>query len=457
MFILGRSASPQIFFALSPKRIAPKNRCTLKRAKRWLIFRLTQIHSSVDSITGLVGQCRGIPASGRRMGKPRSCVGRARPPCGKPEVAVPAMALLALGLCAAAGAADCPSACQCSPRANRPGLQVECKTQGLTAVPAALPRATAVLNMGQNKIGRLGAGTLRKIPNLRSLNLEHNRLRELHPDAFAGTAKLVTLNFYDNQLGELPAGVFRNLVSLRYLLIGKNQILSLQPDALRGLGNLTDLDMPLNNVSRLPALLFRHAPRLRVLDLAYNRVARASPLALRGLRRLELLNLGGNRLSAVPPGLFAGLRRLDMLVLDNNRLAGVGGEALRGLAVLTQLYLSNNRLRHVAPAAFRHTPRLTQLALSGNCLATLDAGALARLSGLQQVFLHDNPWRCDCSAKPLLGWLLNSRVRLFPNSSLVCAAPPGVRGRSLHALSPSALGCERNRSAPRTRLPARRG
>ncbi|XP_078720812.1 uncharacterized protein LOC144937279 [Lampetra fluviatilis] len=432
------------------------------------------------------------------MGKPRSCVGRARPPCGKPEVAVPAMALLALGLCVAAGAADCPSACQCSPRANRPGLQVECKTQGLTAVPAALPRATTVLNMvnvacnytsvyvdggvegtlpaslivpltltppcdngdhdeGQNKIGRLGAGTLRKIPNLRSLNLEHNRLRELHPDAFAGTTKLVTLNFYDNQLGELPAGVFRNLVSLRYLLIGKNQVLSLQPDALRGLGNLTDLDMPLNNVSRLPALLFRHAPRLRVLDLAYNRVARASPLALRGLRRLELLNLGGNRLSAVPPGLFAGLRRLDMLVLDNNRLAGVGGEALRGLAVLTQLYLSNNRLRHVAPAAFRHTPRLTQLALSGNCLATLDAGALARLSGLQQVFLHDNPWRCDCSAKPLLGWLLNSRVRLFPNSSLVCAAPPGVRGRSLHALSPSALGCERNRSAPRTRLSARRG
>ncbi|XP_046321499.1 leucine-rich repeat-containing protein 26 [Marmota monax] len=173
-------------------------------------------------------------------------------------------------------APDCPKACACAP-----GGQANCSALVLVAVPAGLSR------------------------RVRTLLLDHNRVRVLPPGAFAGAGALLYLDLRENGLRSVHARAFWGLSVLQRLDLSDNQLEALAPGT------------------------FAPLRALRSLSLAGNRLALLEPAALGALPLLRALSLQDNALTAIPHDLLAGLPALDALRLRGNPWAC--GCALRSL------------------------------------------------------------------------------------------------------------------------------
>ncbi|NWJ00057.1 LRC15 protein, partial [Crypturellus undulatus] len=189
----------------------------------------------------------------------------------------------------------CPRACQCAPE-----TETRCGRAGLSALPASIAASTV------------------------SLNLSHNSLRALSPNAFGNLTALHRLWLDGNSLTFLAPGTFLALGQLRELHLGGNaRLTSLHPNAFRGLRNLTSLDLSRCNIFEIHPLLFSHLPNLEKLDLAANNM-RYVPQAFGNLSRLAaLLYLNNNQLSSLTRSAFARSAKLHLLHLSKNNLSSL--------------------------------------------------------------------------------------------------------------------------------------
>ncbi|KAM6295170.1 amphoterin-induced protein 1 [Aegotheles albertisi] len=210
-----------------------------------------------------------------------------------------AVALVALALL-------CPRGCtggSCPPRCVCASNILSCSQALLGAVPAPLPRFTAVLDLSHNNLSRLRADWAPgRLPHLHALLLGHNGLSFVSTEAFAHAPHLRHLDLSSNRLRALEENLFSDLPELEVLLLYNNEIATVDRAA------------------------FENLPRLRKLYLGHNRIARFPLELLRDgtrLPQLALLDLSANRLRAVPAGelqaLPAWLR--DRLYLHSNPLA----------------------------------------------------------------------------------------------------------------------------------------
>ncbi|KGL75279.1 Nyctalopin, partial [Tinamus guttatus] len=185
----------------------------------------------------------------------------------------------------------CPRVCKCvSDTVTR------CGRAGLSALPAELAASTV------------------------SLNLSHNYLRVLSPNAFGNLTSLHRLWLDGNSLTFLAPGTFLALGQLRELHLGGNtRLTSLHPNAFRGLRNLTSLDLSRCNIFEIHPLLFSHLPSLENLDLASNNM-RYVPQAFGNLSNLAALSLEGNHIEAVGRDSLRDLGTLQELNLRRNRI-----------------------------------------------------------------------------------------------------------------------------------------
>ena len=95
------------------------------------------------------------------------------------------------------------------------------------------------------------------IPNLKKLNLQHNKIVKINDSAFGELQFLEYLDLSNNVLvsKELTPNVFR----------GKYSPVNYEP-----LKNLRDLNLSSNDLHSLDPDLFEHFPILESLDLSYN-------------------------------------------------------------------------------------------------------------------------------------------------------------------------------------------
>ncbi|XP_037773322.1 LOW QUALITY PROTEIN: uncharacterized protein LOC119569059 [Penaeus monodon] len=108
---------------------------------------------------------------------------------------------------------------------------------------------------------------------------------------------------------------------------------------------------------------------------------------------------------------------------------------------------------HFSPPmdAFSATPELVRLDLSNNSIYSLEDNAfrgLARLEvlkvlvplmALHGLHLNENPWRCDCSLRPLRRWMIDHKIAgivsaitpgSWPQATRACPSPAAWRGTS---------------------------
>ncbi|XP_075922195.1 podocan isoform X2 [Petromyzon marinus] len=277
---------------------------------------------------------------------------------------------------------SCPSSCTCSPDGA-----VECAGAGLDSFPASLPADTQLLSLQNNQIEVVPIAALKRVPLLRTLNLQNNLITS------AG----------------LPADGFMVLKELQYLYLANNK-LTQTPGSLPA--SLVSADLAANFLTAISPGTFGGKPDLRSVYLHNNRLTNVGiPRdAFLGSDAVETLILSSNSLTRAPLGLPPALQRLH---LRNNKLHSLSGGAFDQLRDLRELYLQHNQLndRSVDAKTFTHSRRLEYLDLSSNnltlvprglparlvilhlernAIAALDSQGLGRLRSLEYLLVHSN-------------------------------------------------------------------
>eukprot|EP01063_Lacrimia_lanifica_P040538 TRINITY_DN9214_c0_g1_i2.p1 TRINITY_DN9214_c0_g1~~TRINITY_DN9214_c0_g1_i2.p1 ORF type:complete len:261 (+),score=77.13 TRINITY_DN9214_c0_g1_i2:72-854(+) len=179
---------------------------------------------------------------------------------------------------------------------------------------------------------------LGKLPTLRTLDLQNNRLK-----------------------GDLVPAVF-GMTSLRKLHVGRNKLEGLGAEA-KKLNNLEELTAEDNLIATVSADGVMALPKLKKLDLSRNRISVLA--ATPALMALKEVNLSHNALTLVPYGLFA-LPALVVVNLSHNSISAVTpDEGAVACKNLKELDLSHNAVTALAPALLSAT-LLSVLHLEGN-------------------------------------------------------------------------------------------
>ncbi|XP_028303082.1 leucine-rich repeats and immunoglobulin-like domains protein 1 isoform X2 [Gouania willdenowi] len=301
----------------------------------------------------------------------------------------------------------CAQNCTCT------GDSVDCSHRELTSAPLDLPVRTVSLNLGHNKLSSIPPEAFANLPNLRELRLDHNDLTSI-PDLGQAASKIVSLYLHHNRIRVIDGRRSRELVSvetldlsnnditelrgpcfpaglqIRDLYLGNNKIGHLELGVFDHLGStLQVLRLSRNRISQIPVRAFQ-LPKLTQLELNRNRIRQVEGLTFQGLSSLEILKLQRNSISKLTDGAFWDLAKMKVLHLDHNNLTEVNSGSLYGLTSLQQLFLSNNSISHINPDGWKFCQRLRELNLSYNNLTRLDEGILAVLGDLQNLRLGHN-------------------------------------------------------------------
>ncbi|MGH1435649.1 MAG: leucine-rich repeat domain-containing protein [Lewinella sp.] len=152
----------------------------------------------------------------------------------------------------------------------------------------------------------------KKLPNLESLDLSHNRIKKL-PAGLAELTQLRSLQLSFNRITRVEDDFFGLFPLLKHLDLRNNRLRQLHLISL----SLESLDVSENKLKGIAPLQL-HCPELLHLDLANNKLQEFTVLS-ENLGHLQYLNLGFNRLQKLPKlpaSLYA-------LVINNNRLSSL--------------------------------------------------------------------------------------------------------------------------------------
>ncbi|GIY50246.1 LRRCT domain-containing protein [Caerostris darwini] len=154
-----------------------------------------------------------------------------------------------------------------------------------------------VLELSGNQMEELPERAFANLQMLNSLDLENNRIRNIHPKAFEGIES-----------------------SLEWLKLGDNELPTVPAQSLRRLRKLRQLDLRQNRIERIAEDDFRHYGRtLKFIYLQKNRLHTIEVNALNELDSLVWLYLPSNQLSVAPYETFrAVLDTLQILDLHEN-------------------------------------------------------------------------------------------------------------------------------------------
>ncbi|XP_037531385.1 slit homolog 3 protein [Nematolebias whitei] len=159
----------------------------------------------------------------------------------------------------------CPEKCRCE------GTVVDCSNLKLTRVPTHIPEHTTDLRLNDNEMTILeAAGTFKKLPNLKKINLSNNKLRDIREGAFDGAGGVLELLLTGNKLTGLQGRMFKGLSGLKTLMLRSNQIGCIDNGTFTGLSSV------------------------RLLSLYDNKIASITPGAFSTLHSLSTINLLSN-------------------------------------------------------------------------------------------------------------------------------------------------------------------
>ncbi|XP_078678017.1 uncharacterized protein LOC144914261 isoform X2 [Branchiostoma floridae x Branchiostoma belcheri] len=162
------------------------------------------------------------------------------------------------------------TAASCSITKVTGSLTANCSDQGLTSVPQNLPTGVTHLHLqnnlitklnqsdfsqygnltnldlGNNDISEIQAGTFYPTPELRTLSLSHNKLTSLRSDMFAGLGILDSLYLDNNEIADIQAGTFNETSGLGTLHLQHNRITVLKADIFSKLSTISTVNISNN-------------------------------------------------------------------------------------------------------------------------------------------------------------------------------------------------------------------
>uniref|UniRef100_A0A674CV94 Slit homolog 3 (Drosophila) n=1 Tax=Salmo trutta TaxID=8032 RepID=A0A674CV94_SALTR len=342
----------------------------------------------------------------------------------------------------------CPEKCRCE------GTVVDCSNLKLTKLPPHLPEHTTDLRLNDNEISVLeAAGTFKKLPNLKKINLSNNKLRDIREGAFDGAAGVLEVLLTGNKLQALQGRMFRGLTGLKTLMLRSNQIGCVDNTTFTGLSSVRLLSLYDNRISTIAPGAFTTLHSLSTINLLSNPYVCDCHLAWLGLWLKKTRVVSGNPRCQKP----AFLKEIPIQDVANPDFTCDGTEENVCFPVSrcpesctcsdTVVRCSNRGLRTLPKGIPKDTtelgldvhqpspPSLTLFLFSisfrtlhGNDLSTIPEGAFNHLTSLSHLALGANPLYCNCDLRWLSQWVKAG----FKEPGIArCTGPPDMADRLL--------------------------
>uniref|UniRef100_A0AAG5DR44 Uncharacterized protein n=1 Tax=Anopheles atroparvus TaxID=41427 RepID=A0AAG5DR44_ANOAO len=259
-----------------------------------------------------------------------------------------------------------------------------------------------VLDLRRNLIRSIDEFSFRRYPALAKLNLAANYISSVPEGTFKPVANLRYLNLGKNLLTAVGEGTLRGLSKLAHVALHHNRIRTIHPLAFAGNGHLKMLQLQDNQLSSFVPELLANLPRLTFLNVSGNELGAIGNLSFKTNGDLRVLDLSNNWIDQLEEASFKGLYNLEALNVSNNRLQAVSKYMLKDFGNLRDLDLSSNVFDYVGLKLFSETPRLVRLNLSGNSINEIDRDVFEDLTKLHTLDLAHNQLADDGFLWPLM-------------------------------------------------------
>ena len=250
------------------------------------------------------------------------------------------------------------------------------------------------LQLDHNNISFIDNNTFTNLNNLTTLDLSNNKL--LWFEVKTVSISLEQLALGNNYLQRIPdfSGSWPNLVSLN---LSGNSIKDFEPMALIGLTSLKHLFLASNQITYIPASRFLSLKALVQVDLSNNMIKKVELFAFSLETSLTFVNLSFNMIedSNMREVFHSSVKHL---LMNGNRLREIPFN-LAFLLSLERLDVSFNNISAIADTVFSNLHELKMVNLTYNNLHSLNPRKLAvspQATTILEVYLQGNPLHCDC-------------------------------------------------------------
>ncbi|XP_053383664.1 slit homolog 1 protein-like [Mercenaria mercenaria] len=276
------------------------------------------------------------------------------------------------------------------------------------------------LNISNNEIVFIQAGTFDQLPNLKILEVHGNLLPTISVNVFSNMPELLHLDLHANDISALPRKSFVNLPKLMELRLHsqKTPMTSIAYDAWTNIGDeLINLFVSQNSLSTYPHQVLEEGsyPKLERIFADNNGISNvteygseAFPTSQKFLYSqkrltftpfaaypaLHTLYLHANWITRIENDDFCNMTNLQNLYINSNLLTedNIDDDAFQCLPVLDLLDIGSNLIQYVPNALKSSTvlPALTQLYMQSNHITFLETGTFTNLSTLSTLTLTGN-------------------------------------------------------------------
>lgn len=178
------------------------------------------------------------------------------------------------------------------------------------------------VSMRRNKISRIRAEVFSNKPMLYTIVLSHNQIEEI--PIFKDLPSINAIQLHDNKVKTISAGTFEHIPNLRSLTLWRNQITNIESGAFRNLSQVTGLKLLHNNISELSPNAFIGLTSIESLHLSDNRLTHLDAIAFASLKTLKSLYIADNQVVKVERKLFDILPSLEWISLFGNICTDLG-------------------------------------------------------------------------------------------------------------------------------------
>eukprot|EP00095_Tigriopus_kingsejongensis_P011359 maker-scaffold444_size168727-snap-gene-0.34 protein:Tk11359 transcript:maker-scaffold444_size168727-snap-gene-0.34-mRNA-1 annotation:"Chaoptin" len=218
-----------------------------------------------------------------------------------------------------------------------------------------------------------------------TIDLAENAINEVHRESFKNIY-LTKINLSHNALESLPEGAFRGCENMTFLDLSHNQIRGIHPDAFDESSYTGELFLQFNSLTSLADVPMKNQKGIRILNVSHNTLEDIPKKTFPKLFELHTIDFSHNNISEIGRSVFSPLFSLRYLTFRHNKLKTLESSTFGKLPSLLEIDLSHNELDNVRRSVFSGFTSIRTIYMAHNQMDEIPAPPIS----VNQMFLSHN-------------------------------------------------------------------